>query len=71
MAYVFENEEAATLKFNQPNNTLTLNNISGTVTSAQTIINGVQALLHIGGIENRYNALDAVRSVKQNVISET
>lgn len=71
MSYVFENEEAATLKFTEPNNTLTINNVSGTVTSAQVIINGVRALLHIGGIENRYDPEDAVRSVKQNVISET
>lgn len=71
MAYIFESEEAATLKFDDGNKSLTINNISGTVTSAQTIINGVRALLHIGGIENRYDPEDAVRSVKQNVISET
>lgn len=72
MAYVFETQEVATLKFDSgnPATTMTISNISGTVSSAQTIINGVNALLYIGNIQENYDAEDAVRTVKQNVIDE-
>ena len=66
MSYVFENETIASSKF-EKGNKLTLNNISGTINDANVIVNGVQALLHIGSIEDRYNPEDAARSVKQNV----
>lgn len=66
MSYVFENETIASFKF-EKGNKLTLNNISGTINDANVIVNGVQALLHIGSIEDRYNPEDAARSVKQNV----
>lgn len=72
MAYVFETQGVATLKFDSgnPATTMTVSNISGTVSSAQTIINGVNALLYIGNIQENYDAEDAVRTVKQNVIDE-
>lgn len=70
MAYEFENQESATFKFDDGNgNTLTVKNVSGKVTSADTIVRGVQCLLWIGGLENEYNPEDAVRTVKQDVIS--
>lgn len=71
MAYVFENQEAATLKFDDGNKSLTISNISGTVTSAQTIINGVTALLYIASLDQDYDPEDAVRSVKQNVVDNS
>lgn len=72
MALVFETQEVSTLKFDSGNPTSTLNisNISGTVQSAQTIVNGVMALLYIGNLQDDYDAEDAVRTVKQNVIDE-
>lgn len=72
MAYVFETQQVATLKFDSgnPDTTMTISNISGTVSSAQTIINGVNALLYIGNIQDNYDAEDAIRTVKQNVIDE-
>ncbi len=70
--YVFETQEVATLKFEgiSAATTMNISNISGTVTSAQTIINGVKALLYIGDLQDRYDPEEAVRTVKQNVIDE-
>lgn len=69
MAYVFETQQVSSLKFQGANSASNLNisNISGTLTSAQTVINGVMALLYIGGLDQDYEPTDAVRTVKQNV----
>lgn len=72
MAYIFETQEVATLKFDSgnPASTLSISNISGTVASAQTVINGVNALLYIGNLQESYDPEDAIRTVKQNVVDE-
>lgn len=72
MAYIFETQDVATLRFDSgnPATTLSISNISGTVSSAQTIINGVNALLYIGDLQENYDPEDAIRTVKQNVIDE-
>ena len=72
MAYVFETQQVASLKFDSDNpaTTMTISNISGTIASAQTIVNGVNALLYIGNLQENYDPEDAIRTVKQNVIDE-
>lgn len=72
MALVFETQEVSTLKFDSgnPASTLNISNISGTVQSAQTIVNGVMALLYIGNLQDDYDPEDAIRTVKQNVIDD-
>lgn len=67
MGYYFDNEHSATVKFNRKNNELSLNGINGAETNANVIVNGINLLLSIGGISSRYDALDAIRTVKQDV----
>ena len=67
MAYVFTNQDSATFKFTTKNAELSVNGVNGTEQSADVIVNGVMALLHIGGISTRYNPEDAIRTVRQNV----
>lgn len=68
MAYVFSNDNTATLKFEpEGGNKLTVKNISGTEASADVIIKGVQCLLWIVDKEDNYNPLSAYRTVTQNV----
>lgn len=66
MAYTFEKEASAKFKFNGENK-LTLNGISGTQQSADTIVAGVQGLLYIGNLIDSYNPTDGIRTVNEDV----
>lgn len=70
MAYVFETESAATLKFTKSENTertMTLQGINATLPSADSIVAGIQTLLWITDQAADYEPTDGVRTVKQNV----
>lgn len=69
MAWVFDNQRSATLKFTKKNAELSIPGINGEITDANVIVNGVTLLLNIGGIAEKYDPEDAVRTVKQNVNS--
>lgn len=74
MSYVFVNGETSTLQFKKTSTTartLTLPGINSTITSAQTIINGVNRLFYIADQEDDYDAEDAVRTVKQYVTTDS
>lgn len=71
MAYSFTNQEVAEFKFTDLNSeALTLKGVNGSESDANVIVNGIMALLHIGGIEDNHNPLTAYRQVKQDVNDE-
>ncbi len=70
MSYVFDNVKAATFKFTKGAATarnLTFNGINSSITSAQTVVNGIQRMLWITDQVNDYEPTEGVRTVKQNV----
>ena len=72
MAYQFQNQTVA--KFNLggdlDQNTISLNGVNGSLSSADTVVNGVKGLLWICGEEDGYTYTSGVRTVKQNVINQ-
>lgn len=69
MAYIFESENVASVKFDKNKNSeeITISGINGKEQDANVIINGLTLLFKIGGIEDRYNPTAAIRTVKQDV----
>lgn len=72
MAYVFDKQESASFKFQGKtaaaiNGALTLNGISGSQQNAATVITGIQGLLYIGNLIGKYDPLDGIRTVKEDV----
>jgi len=74
MAYEFETENTATFKFTKSTmtqSTLTLAGINSSVSSAQTIVNGIQRMLWITDQVGSYEPTDGTRTVKQDVIDNS
>lgn len=69
MAYVFTQQEVASFRFEKSGDveSLTLNGVNGSEDDANVIVNGIKALLEIGGIDERYNATQGYRTVRQDV----
>lgn len=70
MAYEFVREDAATFRFTGAGRSIKIDGVNATITSADTVLNGVYALLHIGGIEDRYIATEGERTVTEYVDSD-
>ena len=73
MGYKFETQPVASLKFQgntSDNGALNIAGINGSLESADSIISGIQGLLFIGDLVEAYDAEDAVRTVKQNVVAD-
>lgn len=71
MAYVFEQQPAATFKFEGKtagaiNGAMTMNGISPSAT-APNVITGIRGILYIANLINKYDPLDGLRTVKENV----
>lgn len=69
MAYTFQNQTVAkfSLGGDLDANQISLNGVNGSISSADTIVNGVKGLLWICGEEDSYTYTSGVRTVKQNV----
>lgn len=68
MAYTFEKDKTAKFKFRPKqasSDTLTLNGINATLTSADTICDGISSLMAIGGNEPVF--LQATRTTNETV----
>jgi len=71
MAYVFEKETAATFKIPASGATdskaLNLKGINANVSSADSIVSGIQGLLYIANKQAGYNYASGVRVVNEDV----
>lgn len=71
MSYVFESQPSASFKFEGKtagaiNGALTMNGVSPTAT-APNVITGIRGLLYITNLIDKYDPLDGLRTVKENV----
>ena len=71
MALAFENQAAASFKFNgvYSDSALTISQISGRMDNADNFLKGIKGLLYIGNKHENYSDIDGTRTVKQNVIN--
>lgn len=71
MAYTFRNQPIASIKLTGVASGLemSLGNINGQETNANTIVNGIKGLLYIANVhgEEQFYPTEAIRTVKQNV----
>ncbi len=72
MAYQFEKSSVASVKITDwrltDDNTLTLQGINGAMSSADSLVAGVQQLLSIVGMQNQFTPENMVRVVTERVV---
>lgn len=71
MAFIFVRQDKAAFKVPylgaSDNVNITLQGVSGSITDANVIVRGVQCLLNIGGLADKYDVSRAERTVKEDV----
>lgn len=66
MAYQFEKEASSTFKFTGLDAKLNITGVNSTLT-ADSVVSGLQGLLYIAGALDKYDVLDGVRVVNEDV----
>lgn len=69
MSYVFARQKVSSFQIaqNDAQGKTTFAGVDGEQNDANVIVGGVQQLLSIVGWQSKYNPLDALRTVKENV----